>query len=809
MLLSGANAFVYEVLWTRMLTHVLGGSIYAFSTMLAAFLGGIALGGGILGGLASDRNRAAILLVLVQVAVGGLSILIYMSLGPLMPESRSMSSVAGYAAGVMLPATIFLGASFPLAVRALAADPERAGTDTAQVYAWNTAGAIVGAIFAGFVLIPGLGFEGTIKLASGVNFGLALWLALFVAERRAALVGVTGTGLLALMLLYSPARPEAVISSTGFPIPYNESPEEVFYAVGRSATVLLLEENGLYYLRSNGLPEASIMAKGSPPRQDPEKWMAALPVTARPQAQSLLLIGFGGGVALEGVPPSIGSVDVIELEPAIIDANRAIADRRNADPLSDPRFRIVLNDARNALRLSDKHYDIIVSQPSHPWTGGAAHLYTREFVGEAKSHLNEDGVLVQWINAEFSDEPLLKSLAATLLTEFANVRLYQPEPQVLIFLASDGELEPELSLSRSGRPLTDDVMHYSRMGLNSVEDLLISLTMDESGVRAFAENASISTDDNLLLATRSHTRADGLSGSDLDAVLAPYDPLRVRGSWIYSRLADSVDFAYITKRLIYRGQQVRALAAAEAHPDESTRLTIISLLYASRGQIEDAVAAARAALDRRPDNAQARYLLVEPSIGPLAQGRATAEIAALAEALPASAAAVIQGWRAAAMEDWAALARLDGALSRASVTDMWYSDTVRLRAEWRNKVTQNAESYAFDALRLVDRAIVIEPTLNLMLLRASLGLVLNDAGVAVESSRNIVRLIREDLDRARERDGRISQRELAVLQQNVNAIANNLRGDLVAGNERHAEAVRQEANQILRYIESVTAAPQE
>jgi hypothetical protein len=720
-----------------------------------------------------------------------------------------MLELSGYAVGVMLPATIFVGASFPLAVRVLATRPERAGAVTARVYAWNTAGAIPGAVLAGFVLVPSLGFEGTIRLAVTLNFALALWVALCIAKRRTVATGLTAAGLLATLFLYSPSRPEAVVSSTGFPVPYITDPAEIFYAVGRSSTVLLLEENGVYYLRSNGLPEASILTKGSPPQQDPEKWLTALPITARPEAESLLLIGFGGGVALEGVPPSIDSIDVIELEPEIINANRAFADRRNDDPLQDPRVNIVINDARNALGLTNKRYDVIVSQPSHPWTGGAAHLYTREFLAEAKSHLGEGGILVQWINAEFVEAPLLRSLTATLLSEFQHVRLYRPESQVLLFLASDAEVEPELSLSISGKPLTDDIMHYSRMGMNGVEDLIAALTLDQEGIETFAADAPISTDDNLLLATQSRTRADGLMGAELGKLFAPHDPLLRRGSWVYTRLSDRIDFGYVTRRLIQLGQQSRALAAAEIQPDESTRLLMFGLLYADRGQGEEATTAVRAALDRRPDNSQARYLLVEPSIGQLAQGRAPLEITTLAEGLPPSAAAVIQGWKAASTQDWESLAQLDGVLGRASVTDAWYPDVVRLRAEWRSKVTQNIESYAFDAQRLVERAILIEPSLNLFLLRAAIGIAIEDAGIAVESSRHIVRLVRDELEQARIRDGKISQREVAIIQQNVGAITTSLRGDLVAGNERNAEAVRRSANEILRYLDSVTATEQE
>ena len=217
--------------------------------------------------------------------------------------------------------------------------------------------------------------------------------------------------------------------------------------------MLLLASGNDYYLRTNGLPESSVAVRGSPPSIDTQKWLTALPVAARPDIRDMLVVGVGGGVALEGVPASVASVDAVELEPEVIEANRLISGMRDVDPLGDPRINIVINDARNALRLTRKSYDAIVSQPSHPWTAGASHLFTREFAADVRSHLNEGGVFLQWMNGEFVDEPLLRTLAATLLAEFQYVRLYRPSSRVLMFLGSDAPLDVELELARPGRPI--------------------------------------------------------------------------------------------------------------------------------------------------------------------------------------------------------------------------------------------------------------------------------------------------------------------------------------------------------------------
>jgi hypothetical protein len=236
---------------------------------------------------------------------------------------------------------------------------------------------------------------------------------------------------------------------------------------------------------------------------------------------------------------------------------------------------------------------------------------------------------------------------------------------------------------------------------------------------------------------------------------------------------------------------------------------IVGLLYAARGDTTQANAAYLSALERNPANAQARYYSIARNLAQLAQGSAEGTVVERAQGLPVSAAAVIQGWQFAQQQDWQSLAQIDGVLGRAGVTDAWYPDATRLRVEWRSKVTSDLESYAFDALRLIDRAILIEPDRNSYLLRAAIGIALQDGGVTTESSRQVVRLVRESLQQAHASGALVSQRELLVMKQNLAAIVTSLRGDLVAAGRRRAEAVSRDANALIRYIDSVLPPPEE
>ncbi len=802
MLVSGAVAFLYEVLWTRLLAHVLGGSIYAFSTMLAAFLAGIALGGGLAGRVARDRERAELAFAATQLAIGILSIAVYAWMGARVPESRQMASLVPYAIAVMLPATFFIGASFPLAVRILARDEREASAVTARIYAWNTVGAIAGATLAGFWLIPMLGFEGSVRLAVCVNFGLALAALTWTTPRRWAALGSVTAGLLLALAFYHPARSLALVSRTGFAMKFPERPHQTFYAVGRSSTVVVLEAAGKRYLLTNGLPEAAIARKGSPPDQDAQKWLTALAGVARPDLETLLVVGYGGGVALEAVPPSAKQIDVIEIEPEVIEANRHLEGWRDRDPLTDPRIRVVLNDARNALRLTTKRYDAIVSQPSHPWTTGASHLFTREFIHSAKEHLNPEGVFVQWMNSEFVTEPLLRSLAATLLAEFPHVRLYRPFSTALFFLASEAPLEVEIEVARTQRPLRDDRLHYARLGIASVEDLLAALAMDRVGLEEFARGAPVATDDHNLMATQSRSQADGLKGKQLDALLEPFDPLSRPDGWIHSELGGSLNPTYLANRIFGLGRASRASLLTRSVNDESTRLLLEAKRYEREGANEKAREANRAAVSADPANQQARYAVARDELAALPGAKQADPAHAPSSGLSGSALAAMRGLGFSIARNWDALAALEADLARSLPTDLWYADAAMLRATHRLALHRDDPALAREALDLLDSAITASQDTNLFVQRALAGVALGDPDVLVESARRAVTSIVSRLNLAVRSSTPLYPAERVALRQTLDGLVRELGRKLPSESRPQAAAIRSSAERAIRRIDA-------
>ena len=758
MLISGANTFTYEVLWTRLLGHILGGSIAAFSTMLAAFLGGIALGSAAAARYARNSDTALTGFVVTQLGIAATSIVIYEFFHLLIPETAGLRGNAPLAMIVLLPATLFVGATFPFAVRILATGEADAAPASARVYAWNTFGAIVGAAIAGFVLIPLLKYEGAIQMAATVNAALAVAAGLLIFRRRYRTLSAAGIGLIAVVLVYRPELPEEILRTS--PMTNYAEGDIRYYEVGRSATVLVFEEDGFLNLRTNGLPEASTNLRGAPPYQHNQHLLSTVPVLARPDIREMLIVGFGGGVAVEGVPPSVQTVDVVELEPKVIDANRILGEERKIDPLQDRRVRVFINDARSALSLTSKRYDAIVSQPSHPWTAGASHLYTHEFMRLAKEHLNPGGVFLQWMNSQFVTEPLLRSLCATILDVYEYVRVYQWSTEVLFFLGSDEPLDIERNLSTTGRPLTDHPTHYLEKGIGSVEDVLTALFMDEENIERFAANAPILTDDFNRMATESAAameRNETLAFGELVELSLSYDPRLQADSWVHSGFPRDINFGYISERLERGGYKRHAVELANTLETLSSpeSLLLIGMGLERQGEDLESQRVLLSALLADPRDSQTQFALLRPWLNRLDRADTPGYVTDIASRVSGSQAAVMAGWRAASQQDWQTLVGLDRELAGTRTTDQWYLESVKLRADWRIKVTtpEYQPRLAREAKRLIDNAIAIFQDPDFYSMRVAAAFVADDGIDVIETSRRLLYVFDTEVDNAAE--GRI------------------------------------------------------
>lgn len=195
-----------------MLGHIVGSSIHAFGVMVASFLSGIALGGGLGAWLATTRERSTHLFILCQFGIAASAVVAFLLLNRHVPARAGLAGNSLFGFMLLLPLTLFIGATYPLAVRILARGPEAAAGASARVYAWNTVGAILGAVSGGFIVIPALRYEGAIHAAviASVAIGASAALALLARGRRGLPVVVTAVAVIAVAA-FRPAVPTMLL----------------------------------------------------------------------------------------------------------------------------------------------------------------------------------------------------------------------------------------------------------------------------------------------------------------------------------------------------------------------------------------------------------------------------------------------------------------------------------------------------------------------------------------------------------------------------------------------------------------------
>jgi predicted membrane-bound spermidine synthase len=726
-LLSSAVSLTYEILWTRLLTFALGASVYAFATMLATFLLGIALGSGLAARFARGPESGRRGFAMSQVGIAVLSLLAFHTLDRLPELARrlSTSGVGTVASGVvlsaltLLPGAICVGASFPFAVRALATNADEAGAVSARVYGWSTIGAVLGSILGGLVLLPALRFEGALIVTCATGFAIAAAAAL-VARPRFWLALVCATLGIVCLSLWPPAVPWQLLRHTMLPGDWKG--DTIYYGVGRGSTVLVIDQGSEWRLTSDGLPESAIQGPGArPSRYGVAHWLSLLAIAARPDTRSLLVVGFGAGKSVEDVPSSVASVDVVELEPEIIAANRVLSGLRRKDPLADPRLHLSLNDARSALLLTERAFDAIVSQPSHPWTAGASHLYTREFFELVRERLSDDGVLVQWMGQQFVDEPLLRTLLATLESVFPEVEVYEPPSGgSLLLLASRHPLDLEAT---AGRAIASDPAIWAAQGVRGVDDLLVARVQDQAGVARIAAGAPLNTDQRNRLMTESPrvlSHPLGVLGSD--RLFAPFDPLR--------QLASGPRAAHIVRLLVRGGRLPRARRVVAAMPEGASRQVAQALVEIAARQPARGEGLLTNALRRWPAEPELLRALLVRRASALTEGDDPDGL------LPrlrgdALASALLEGWRLQRAGREAEVERLEATLAQCGPAEDLFGPVLQLRVAWRH--ARGDAPHAREALELLDPWLANGVTAADLLLRARLAASARDTDAELAS----------------------------------------------------------------------------
>jgi len=363
-LIEGSLAFALEVAWTRYFGVVLGSSTYSFALVLAVFLSGIALGSAWLARSEGALGRPLLFFGWTQL-LGGLLVLAPLALYPRAPWlfvnlgalfSDHPLAFFLYTAGqllvcalVMLPPTILFGMALPLLVKGLAHDLRRLGSDTGRVYAWNTWGNVAGALLAGLVLLPLLGMELLLRGTALGSSALGL-VAIGYFSRRERKTWVR-VGAAAVVLVLSREAADVQLASYRTVL-FKDDPAALLM-VHATRTVLGRET---LTLSLNGKPDAT--SHDDLPTQ---LLLGHVPLLLAPQPRDVLVIGLASGVTAGAVlAHPVRRLDVVDVVAAMPEATRLFR-QWNRDPLGDPRFRLIVDDARSYVAHTRQRYDVIIT----------------------------------------------------------------------------------------------------------------------------------------------------------------------------------------------------------------------------------------------------------------------------------------------------------------------------------------------------------------------------------------------------------------------------------------------------------------
>jgi len=396
----------------------------------------------------------------------------------------------------------------------------------------------------------------------------------------------------------------------------------------------------------------------------------------------------------------------------------------------------------------------------------------------ARDHLTADGVFVQWMNVIFMDEDLLRSLTATLLSVFPEVRVYRPDPNTVVFLASDKPLDPESQLAGNGMPLRDAPLHYARFGIDTVDDLVAALVLDAEGARRIATGAPLITDDDNRIATSSvFERGRGMTGDTSGRLFAAHDPLQRANSLVYGSLEESLSFPYLARRngvfvLLDPSLSDRVGRMSQIVTGDARGAYLRSYYFRMKRQAQRSNELLRLAIDEFPADDALRLEYLRPWYNALATGEAPPEIVEVAAGLNPQPARVLEIARHAAKSEWRQVALADAELAEVPWTSVWYSESLELRVNWRLQVTdeRNRKRYGDEAILLIDRLAIMSPTLNLYGLRTRAGFAADRPEVVLESLSNYARLA-TNMVRAGVNAPETLRKDARALRDVLNAVA--------------------------------------
>jgi spermidine synthase len=551
---SGLIALSLQVAWSRSLIfgfEHLKATTFAFSSILTIFLLGLAVGSALMQAVVDKIRQPLAAYGFLQILLGlssGLSLFLIMTdlpdwmLRPEIADDGSGNLNTWFAIGnvmtrtavvIGLP-TLLMGMLFPVAARIVSGNVQEVGADIGRLYAINTAGAIVGSFLGGFILIPLVGISITLAILAAASLAIGIGaLALspvLSGPRRGMLVGVCSV-VAAVFVVRIVMGPGA-----GSFQRLLEDDKLVFYKEGPLATVSVVEDlKGWRTIYVDGVGVAGT----DPVIQTDQKTLAHVPMMLLGgEAESVLTVGFGAGGASHSYTlyPDINNIHACEITTTVpsaaitlTEANHGIVltdaalkrelQRLGPDgvlphgvkPLSaythragpgyvthDPRYRLVIDDARAYLRFTGVEYDVIATDCTDLRYKSNANLYDREYFQLCRERISERGLVVVWVPLAGLSDEAFRIMTRTFHDVFPQMQVWyftnQPTHYCL-FIAGRDEVRIDMEAVIRATQIPGIQGDLVDIGLSDPAKVVASFVTDDRALDVYLGDGPLNTED--------------------------------------------------------------------------------------------------------------------------------------------------------------------------------------------------------------------------------------------------------------------------------------------------------------------------
>ena len=524
--LSGMTALGAEVIWTRLLSLHFGGTVYTFALILTVFLVGLGIGSAVGASVARTTAHPRRVLGWCQVGVCGAMAWAAFQLTeslPYWPINPSLVTTPWYTyqldlvrcLWVVLPGAMLWGASFPLALAAVASTEQDAARLAGGVYAANTVGAIAGSLVTSFVLVPYIGSshaEQALIIVSALSALLMLEPSYTGATEGKPRFSLGGTLVLAVAMVVAGLFARSVHALPGLLVAYGRysatrigQADIIYVGEGVNASVAVSElSNGVRNYHNAG----KVQASSEPQDMRLQRMLGHLTTLIPRQAKKVLVIGCGAGVTAGAVSidPAVEHETIAEIEPLVPRVVSAYFSQHNFDVVRNPKVHVRIDDARHFVEATDEMFDAVTSDPLDPWVKGAAMLYTTEFFEMVKKHLNPGGVVTLFVQLYESNTDAVKSEIGTFLEAFPNGIVWGNTNEgkgydlVLLGQVDPTRIDVDAIEAKLQRPEYAPMKQSLReIGMHSAVDLFSTYAGRKPDLEPWLRNAQINHDRNLRL----------------------------------------------------------------------------------------------------------------------------------------------------------------------------------------------------------------------------------------------------------------------------------------------------------------------